>query len=293
MDLPTLLLLISTIVALSFSNIFKKFFKFKAPFTFSTFSLPFALLFFIVVFFVQNGFTINIVHGLLRYSIPFAFCFCLSGIFSFLAIKEGDLSLSGLFISFSLILPTIYGLIFLNESPTIFFIIGMAFFIACLILTNIKVRNENDQRKPITLKWVIYILIASITNGVSPIIQTAQQKEYGAKYGSEMMIVALFIVFIVYFILTLTSKTKEKKKAAPSALLFGALSGICVGFVNFMVIYFSGNALIPLSIFFPLLSGGSLLITFAFGYFAFKEKYTLIQYAGIACGLISVVLLNI
>jgi drug/metabolite transporter (DMT)-like permease len=136
-------------------------------------------------------------------------------------------------------------------------------------------------------------LISCVTNGISPIIQTAQQQEYQTKYGSEMMMVALFFVFVVYLFFALFNEKKERKTALPSALIWGSLAGLCTGLLNFLVIIFTGQLLIPLSIFFPLISGGNLLVTFALGFFVLKEKYTLIQYVGLACGLISVVLLNV
>ena len=293
MEFTTFLLLISTILSMSAVNFFKKWYKHKAVFTFSAVSVLFTLLFFVGAFLVQNGFKINVIHGLLKYSLPFATCFCLSALFSFLAIKEGDLSLTGLFLSFSLILPTLYGIIFLNEQPTLFFWFGLAFFFACLVLTNVGSKKDNNIKKPITLKWVIFTLISCVTNGISPIIQTAQQQEYQTKYGSEMMMVALFFVFVVYLFFALFNEKKERKTALPSALIWGSLAGLCTGLLNFLVIIFTGQLLIPLSIFFPLISGGNLLVTFALGFFVLKEKYTLIQYVGLACGLISVVLLNV
>ena len=65
------------------------------------------------------------------------------------------------------------------------------------------------------------------------------------------------------------------------------------GYVIKRWIIFTGQHLLPVSIFFPVLSGGNLIVTFIFGYTIFKEKYDWLQYIGIVCGLVSVILLNV
>lgn len=69
--------------------------------------------------------------------------------------------------------------------------------------------------------------------------------------------------------------------------------GVLTGLINLLVMMFTGQNLMPVAIFFPALSGTTLLMTFLIGFFLYKEKYTLLQYAGIICGLASVILLNV
>ena len=62
--------------------------------------------------------------------------------------------------------------------------------------------------------------------------------------------------------------------------------------VFFVSVVIGGNLLAP-GIYFPVVSGGGLLLTFVFGRFLFKEKYENSQYVGLFFGLIAVVLLNL
>ena len=70
-----------------------------------------AMLFFIPQ--IGNEFTIS--FELLIYSFCFAVTYFCAVIFTILAIKEGALSLTSLLSSYSLIIPTMYGALFLND----------------------------------------------------------------------------------------------------------------------------------------------------------------------------------
>ena len=52
-------------------------------------------------------------------------------------------------------------------------------------------------------------------------------------------------------------------------------------------------AVVASSVFFPVLSAGQLILTFIISVFAYREKFIPRQIAGLACGLVSLVFLNI
>ncbi len=294
MKVTTVFLLILTIFSLSSVNICKKSFKKPAPVFFSFISGAVTFFFFLVLFFIQNGIKFNVVHGLFSYAIPYSICFILFSILCLLALKNGDFSLTGLFLSFGLILPTLYGIIFLKDEPTIFFWVGLVFFFVCLILTNVKfVEKKEKPKKKITLKWVLLVVFSSVANGGTSIFQTMQQKAYGGKFGNEFMVVSLFIVCLTFLIVSLSTEKKYIRMSAKDCLIKGSITGLITGILNVLVIIFTGQNLLPVSIFFPVLFAGNLIVTFVFGYTIFKEKYDWLQYIGIVCGVISVILLNI
>lgn len=290
----TTFLFVLTSLSMTLISVFKKFYKKPAPILFSLISGLFILLFFVVALIVQNGFNIVIDSTTLFYGLAMGVFFCTSALTSLMALITGDLSLTGLFISFSLIVPTLYGIFLGDEVGTPFFI-GLALFLICLVFVNVKFgkKEKPQEKKPISLKWVIFVTIATIANGVSSTIQTAHQKATGGKFGSELMIIALILGCIVYLVFCLMTEKEKIKDAKNDALKFGCLVGVLTGLTNLLVMMFTGQDLMPVAIFFPALSGTSLIMTFLIGFFLYKEKYTPLQYFGIICGLASVILLNI
>ena len=166
-------------------------------------------------------------------------------------------------------------------------------FFASLVLVNVKFEKGGKKRKPITLKWIIFMSIAFITNGFCCIFQTMQQKAYGGKNGSEMMILALILAVFVVLFATLLTERKNIPSATKSARTGGTPAGVMVAMNNFLVMLFTGRNLMPVAIFFPVVSGGYLILTFILGRLIYKEKYDLLQYIGIVIGLASVILLNL
>ena len=294
MKFTTVLLLLGQICAMTFGEVFKKKFTKKSPFLLSLICLSSALLTFVVIFFIQNGFNFSGYSlNLLKFAIPFGLCFAISTIFSILALNCGDLSLTGLFVSFSLILPTLYGIIFLGDSVNVLFYIGLTLFFASLILVNLKFGKGAKKRKPITIKWLIFVALSFFSNGFCCIFQTMQQKEYNGQCGSELMITALSLAVVILIVATLITERKNIKTATPSALVWGAPSGFLIAMNNFIVMLFTGGNLMPVAIFFPVISGGGLILTFVLGRLIYKEKYLALQYVGIALGFVSIILLNL
>ena len=293
MEFTTLMLLILEIVFLSLVSVIKKIYNRDSQLLFTFFTCVFVLVFFLVVYFIKNGLSFSFDAGLLMYAIPFGACFTTTSLFSLKAVKEGDLALTGLFTSFALIIPTAYGVIFLKDPVGLFFYLGLALFFVCLVLVNLKTKKADEKRKPITLKWALYVFIAAATNGGGMLFQTMQQKAYGGQKGDELMIIALFIAVIVLIPILLISEKDKIKPDCKRAILVGAIAGLVTGGLNLLTMVFTGQNLIPVAIFFPLISGGSIILTFVIGWLCYKEKYTTLQYIGILVGVVSVVLLNL
>lgn len=296
MTFTTVLLLLACMLCNAIPNTLKKSYKKNTPIFFTSVCICFSLLFFLGKFLIENkGFNFSVDLGVLKYAIPFGVCFALASVFIYLAFKFGDLSLTGLLTSFSLLLPTFYGIIFLGDDVGIFFYLGLALFIACLVLTNVKFldKDKEKEKKPVSVKWVICVIVGSVANGGCSLIQTMQQKAYGGKGGSELMIIALTFALIALLIVAFCIERDRIKDALKPAFALGAPCGLLVGCLNALVMVFTGQNLLPVSVFFPLHAGGVLLITFVFGYFFYKDRYDWLQYIGLFCGVASVIMLNL
>ena len=149
----SILYLTIIIAGVSGQNITKKIYTKKAKgsgvYLFSAFTALFSMLFFIVTL---KGFCWD--AGIIPYSIAFALSFAISNLFGVLAIAVGPLSLSSLMISYSLMIPTFYGIFFLKEPIGIFFLIGLGLLVISLFLV-----NKKNDKSPVTLKWIVFVFL--------------------------------------------------------------------------------------------------------------------------------------
>ena len=191
-----------------------------------------------------------------------------------------------LFISYSLMIPTLYGIVFLKESITLGFITGLVLLIISLFLV-----NKSNEKMKFSFKWIICVFLSFAGNGMCTVIQKMQQKAFYGDYKNEFMIVALAIVTAVMLILSLINERKKLKVYAKAGWHLALISGLLNGTVNLFVMVLSGR--MAASIMFPLISAGGLVVTYIISSVFYKERFTKVQFTGFVLGLFAVVFLSI
>lgn len=241
--------------------------------------------FFAMLFFALTSGKPSFCTEYLPYSLLFALFYCMTTVFTVLAVSSGSLSLTSLFISYSLMLPTLYGLIFLKDPVSRGFIPGIILLIVSLLLIN----GKNDSGK-ISFKWIIKVITAVVTNGLCALVQNAEQRHLGGMYKSEFMTAALLIVTVVMALASLLKEKQELRAYIKSGWIFGMITGIMNGVSNLFVML--ASAKMSISLLFPLVSAGGIITTYAVSRFLYKEKLSPQQLAGLLIGICSVALLN-
>lgn len=277
-----------TAVALMFQNVFKQEFdrrtKNGAMFFSGMISL-FAMLFFLAV---NRNWAYDI--GTLPYSAGFALSYLCATLFALLAIRNGSLAKTALILSYSLLIPTLYGILFLGEPVSVKMGIGSAFLILSLFLINYE--KEAAARK-VTWRWILCVTLAFIGNGMCSVIQKAEQIAHPQGGGNLFMIVALAISAVL--LLGIPVLLPWERRNIPSALASGwwlaLLCGGANGLVNLLVLYLNGR--MSASILFPLISGGSMVLILLWSLLIRKERFSVRQTAGFLSGILSIVLLNL
>ena len=224
----------------------------------------------------------------LIYSISFALCYASSTVFAVLAIKYGSLAKTTLIISCSLLIPSFYGLIFIREPIGIFLVLGTILLIVSLFMINYE--NSNIQ---ITRKWIVFVTLAFLGNGMCSTVQKIEQNIFGNNGQNVFMIVALAMVTLMLFTVSIMSDEKQDRKIPiiKISFIFGGLCGVFNGLCNYLVLYL--NPRIPASVMFPVISSASVVLTFLYATLINCEKFSLIQKIGYAIGAASLVLLNL
>lgn len=277
--------LVVTLVFLLAQSVLKKLYseqtKSAGVYTFSVFTACGALLFFLVTM-KDPVWDLRI----LPYSIIFAAAYLSAGIFGLKAIAAGSLSLTSLITNCALVIPTFYSLLFLGENSSVFFFVGVAVLLAALILV-----NKSSESTPITGKWLLYVGISFIGNGMCSLSQTLQQNAFDGAGKNEFMIFALVLVVIGSVIMMITQERKNIKVYVKLGTTKGLICGVANGIVNMLVMVLLGS--MPASVVFPLITGGSIVFTYVISKLAFREKLSKRQTIGFVLGVISIVLLNL
>lgn len=212
-----------------------------------------------------------------------------SNYFGFKALSTGPLSLTSMTVSFSVIMPIIYGIAFCGESVTLYRLIGFALLVVTLILNKFGKEKSNTAKGE---KWWLYVLTTFFTNGICSILQKAHQNRFPGKYTAEFMISATLVSLAIFFALYLINKNKDASYGIPfRSKIFGVVSGIATALVNYFSIYLAGFR--DASVLFPLISIGTVLGALICGIIRYKERPKPITIAVIIVGIASVVFLKI
>ena len=277
-------LLITTLICLTLREVAGKAYTQKTDggvYTYTVLSGLGTMLFFLLT--SQN----LIFHaGIFPYAILFAVSYLLAGIFTLKAISAGSLSLTSLIVSCSLLMPTLYGLIFLREPGGFCLYAGIILLLVALILV-----NKSSAKAPISGKWRLYVGIAFLGNGMCSVCQKAQQVAFDGAGKNELMILALGIVIVVNIILAFIKERKLFGQFVRHSLLTGFPGGISNGVVNLFVMIMLGR--MPTSTVFPLISGGSIVLTSMVSRLIYKETLSKRQAVGFLAGVFSIILLNL
>ncbi|MBR2376418.1 MAG: DUF2304 family protein [Clostridia bacterium] len=210
------------------------------------------------------------------------------------AMEIGPMSYTTLINSFSTLIPTLSGALFFNEKIELVHIFGIILMIISFILSVDKSKNNDSA----SIKWLIYSIIAFLCTGAIGVMQKIHQSSDYKGELNAFLVLAFVVSFVFAIILTLLFSKKENNpilqknqsgKVNYIILLVIVIAGACVAVNNKLNLYLSG--VMDSAVFFPIVSGGGLVLTTISALIVFKEKLTKKQWAGIIIGILSVILL--
>ncbi|MBQ7726830.1 MAG: EamA family transporter [Clostridia bacterium] len=282
-----LLITVGCMITGVIQGIFKKQYNLKCQggqITFCTSSSLFALFFFIII-------TPDIHFGfrIVPYSVLFAIVYSAAIVFNILAIQIGSFALTTLVRSYSLIIPTVDGLLYLNEKIDVINIAGILSLLLSLILIRQKV-TANDQKK-VSFRWVIYLIIGFITNGACSVVQNEQRRAFHNVENGNFMILSLCMCFLLLTIVSVLMERKWLRMSLQKGIMTAALCGISNGATNWLVMV--AISMISASVFFPILSAGQMILTYLISVLFYHEKFIPRQKIGMVFGMLSLILLNL
>ena len=191
-------------------------------------------------------------------------------IMGFRILKQGSMAIYSLFLmTGGMVLPYIWGLMFLNEPFSAFRTIGLIVIICGVFLSNFSGEKIN-------LKQTFMCLAVFALNGLVSIISKIHQIEtnYQCVSTIEFIILCGIFKFFIAGSLFLAFKNREgqrsKKNNFTKSLIVIILSAIIGGASYFLQLY--GAKSLPATVLYPFITGGSIVFSALMGALLFKEK---------------------
>ena len=218
----------------------------------------------------------------------YGICLCMSMYCGYKALSLGPLSLTSLIVSFSVVFPLLYGIVFCDEKLSMVKCAGFLFLALAIVAANVS--DNAKESNSGGFKWKIFVFATFVCNGLCSVLQKMHQIKYPGLYCSEFMLFAMLVCGIIFWIANL-KMTKLKAYKTIKGKRYAALSGKANAVANYSSILLAGyeNA----SIMYPAISAGTILATMIFGTMIFKERLKYNQMLAMLCGIISVICLKI
>ncbi len=281
----TVLYLSLSIIATTLQSVFKK--KVNAVCPGKEISISFTITFFALLYFVIFSDTSGFTSAILPYSVALAVCYATAAATGVMAIGCGSMALTHIILAYSRIIPILYSLIFLGETLDEVQIVG----VVCLGLSLLFTYYKPEKGAAITTKWVVYVILLFLSNGMCSVFMRMQQIRFENKVDGIFMVTSLIMVELILLVIAFTREGKGAVTVFKKGIGWCGLCGASNGIANFFTLL-----CLPLmagSVFYPVSSAGDLVLTFLFSVVIFKEHFSKNQVIGFAFGILSMVLINL
>lgn len=243
-----------------------------------------AAVFSAVVFgiFVTNW---NMTGSIFIHALYFAIANCTSIFFTVKSYRYGLFSLTVLIISYSLLIPTFYGIIILGEPISKSFVIGLLLVVISIFLTSGKI----EKNEGFSLRWIVCVILAFIGGGMCSVTQRMGQ--IACDNINLLMFTAFVQVAVICGVLGIITEKNDIKNFAKSGWYIAVLGGLLNGITNILVVDL--NTKMKASVMFPVISVFVLTVSFLFALLLYREKLLKRQIFGYIIGTISVIVINL
>lgn len=230
-----------------------------------------------LLFFFLNGFKLEITAfslAMITAMLIFAISYSLLG---FKIMEGGKIALYIMFLmSGGMVVPYVWGILFLNEPLTILRSIGLILIIAAVVICNGD--NSKFDKKQVLLCCLVFVL-----NGFTSVVSKEHQINPKATSTINYVILEGLMKSILSLIVLIIIKTKQKfnnptittiniKRFNGLTLLILSASAIING-CSFLLQLIGAHEL-PATVLYPIITGGTIIFTAIAGRIFFKEKIT-------------------
>ena len=226
----------------------------------------------------------------------YGFVSCLmfaAGFYSmYLALQLGSYAISRLISSFSGVFAIVYGLVFLKESASVTTYIAFVLVFASVFLMNYRpAGKENAEEKAFSMKWLICVLVALVSNGMIAVLSRMQQLRFENACDNEFMMLSLGGAFTALMLIGLVTERGKLKQIIKYGTLYGGIAGLMNGAAN--LVNLATYMFLPISVVTPIRTGLGIVMNFVISVLAYKEKFTRRQLVSAVIGVLALMLLTL
>ena len=226
-------------------------------------------LFTAIIFFIINGCKFNFSpYSFLMAMLVNAFVTFYT-LIGFKLLKSATMATYTLFImSGGMIVPYIYGILFLNEDVSVLKIFGLLFVLGGVVFSNFS-------KEKINIKQLVMCVLIFLINGFVSVFSKLHQIEqvFYKVNAEEFVMIGGIFKFIFAGILFMFTKnengSKQSKKIALPVLVI-VISAAASG-ISYMLQLFGATSL-PATVLYPLVTGGSIIFSSLAGAMFFGDK---------------------
>ena len=204
-----------------------------------------------------------------------------SNLFGYLALMSGSMAISSLIVSYSVLIPCIFGIVFLNESVTAFRILGLILLLSSMYF--LKHNADGGAKK--SGRWLLYVMLTFLCNGIGAVLQKLHQTAYPGSYCNEFLLCALAVNLVLFALIA-----AGRREKARGGTVYAMVAGVLMGAANYLTLYLSAK--VSASVLFPMITVFSALLNVTVSALVFKDRFTLRQGIGILLGVVSVLLIK-
>ena len=235
-------------------------------------------LFTTIIFFGLCGFQVEFSLFSLLVAAGAALCGTTYNVISFRILKSGGMALYSMFLMMGgMLLPYIFGVIFLDEALTIWRILGLVIIAAAVVLSS---RAKYRFGGKVYL-WCILVFL--LNGGVSILSKLHQIDTSHGPISTSAFVMygGLFRCVFCSAALLCMGKKVEKPASRPLHILGIAAGAAAISGISYLL-QLTGAATLPATVLYPMVTGGSIIFSALSGLVFFKEKLSRIQILSIA-----------
>ncbi len=233
-----------------------------------------------LIFFALGGFNCEInIYSAVMAAVMALFCIGYT-VVGFYIMKDGKMALYTIFLmTGGMIVPYIWGLIFLNEQFSILRTLG-------LIVVAAAVMAVNADSKSLKRKQLIMCVAVFLFNGFVSVVSKEHQINANAVSAADFVILTSISKTVICLpcILFSGDRTAEKERMNLQSAFMVVCAAVFSGMAYFLQL--RGASALPATVIYPFITGGSIVFTALAGKVFFKESLGLRMFAGIVLCLI-------
>ena len=227
----------------------------------------------------------------LPYTFLFAFFFTLSLISGINAVRIGPVMLTSLISQTSLVAVSLWGIFFWGAEFSLNVVIGLVMVVVSLCLCLYVGKAQGGVVEKISLRWLIWCILAFVGNAGCSIAQRTQQMVFDGQHKGMLMCFAMAISAIMGLVLYIKSDRTDSIVIIKTNGAFPIVAAGLNMLLNLFVMLMATTDLSP-NLIYPTLAVGGLILTSMFSLIVFREKLKWWQWIGVVIGISATALLS-